>query len=107
MKRTPLLRRTPLRATKRIPPYSSKRRAASREYMRERFAYLEEFPYCQIRRPECTGRATEIHHRLSRARGGDLVDRANFVSACSSCHSYVTEHPRWAAEHGWLTRRVA
>ena len=38
----------------------------------------------------CRNRATEIHHRLTKARGGDLLDKVgetyHLIHLCPSCH---------------------
>ena len=60
---------------------------------------LDEFPMCQ----RCKGRPSQdVHEVLSRARGGDILDRENCVALCRDCHRFITEHPRFAVEEGWL-----
>lgn len=60
---------------------------------------LDEFPICQ----RCSWkRSADVHEVLSRARGGDILDRDNCVALCRDCHNYVTTHPKLAAEEGWL-----
>lgn len=105
MKRTPLNRvgkgmpragglnrRTGLR------PRSAKQAAAySREGgRRDLVAFLlHEFPRCQAR-VTCRGaRAVDVHERLSRARGGDILDpiQAHMMTVCRACHNWITTHP--------------
>jgi 5-methylcytosine-specific restriction endonuclease McrA len=60
---------------------------------------LDDEPICQ----RCKlRRATEVHEVLSRARGGDILNRDNCVALCHYCHRFITEHPRLAADEGWL-----
>lgn len=49
----------------------------------------------------CTGMAQDWHERLSRARGGSVIDVENRVMLCRACHSHITVNPVWSAEHGW------
>lgn len=46
-------------------------------------------------------RATEVHERLSRARGGSITDEANCVPLCHDCHHEVTTNPAAAEAAGW------
>lgn len=58
-------------------------------------ALLHEFPRCQAR-VLCRGaKAVDVHERLSRARGGDILDptQAHMVTVCRACHTWVTDHP--------------
>lgn len=47
---------------------------------------------CQIRRPGCTGQATQVHHTVGRAVSGD--DPAYLVAACRHCNLAVGEPKR-------------
>lgn len=44
---------------------------------------------CQIRGPRCTGRATEVDHRIPLAAGGPDT-AANKQAACANCHADKT-----------------
>ena len=91
------MKRSPIRAV------SKKRQAEARVYAKERLKFLLTNPNCAIAIDGCMGRATQVHHRISRARwGGGYLERTNWVQACAWCHGYVTEHPEWATEHGWM-----
>ncbi len=59
---------------------------------------LEERPIC-----ECcwSNRSTDVHELLSRARGGDMLDKDNVAALCRDCHSYITQNPAWAEANGW------
>lgn len=55
---------------------------------------LADFPVCQIK-VRCRGaRAVDVHERLKRSRGGDILDpiQAHMVTACRACHDW-TEDP--------------
>ena len=58
---------------------------------------------------ECTGIASEIHHRRTRGMGGtrraDTNLPANGLHLCRECHRWVTEHPAEARESGWVVRQ--
>lgn len=75
---------------------------------------LEERPWCE-RCPkgitkfpegdmilEMPRRSTVIHERLTRARGGDILDETNCVALCQDCHLEIHAHPAQATEDGWL-----
>jgi len=54
-------------------------------------ALLAEFPRCQIR-ALCSGaRSVDVHERLKRSRGGDILDpvQAHMVTACRACHDWT------------------
>lgn len=106
MKRTPLARRTPLKGatlqrgasslsrTARVKPRSLKREAAmvGRRALVARL--LAERPVCEAR-VRCNGaRAVDVHERLKRSRGGDILDpdQAHMVTLCRACHEW-TENP--------------
>jgi len=112
VKRTPLQRRTPLRRV------SLKRQ----RLMQQRRVFVAD----QLaRRPDCeagplirTGneavagygattpcrrRAVDIHEPLTRARGGSILDPANTVAVCRTCHDWIHTHPVAATELGLLS----
>lgn len=110
MKRTPLNRGKPMargagiaRATKRIPQRSAKmadayaRPGGRRELVA---TLLAERPRCELR-VLCSGaQAVDVHERLSRARGGNILDpvQAHMATACRECHNWVTTNPKAAEE---------
>ncbi len=60
---------------------------------------------CAIVSPICTRYVEGLHEVLTRGRGGGLraVDtEANRVPCCHACNQYVSLHPAWAHELGWL-----
>jgi hypothetical protein len=93
VKRSPIKRKTPLRARKADPPELIK----AKEIVRQRSGGR-----CEGRIPSiCIGRAAEVHHVKSRARGGDH-DPSNLKDLCTPCHRFVTENLRSATEMGLL-----
>ena len=46
--------------------------------------------------------ASELHEPKTRARGGSILNRANTVSICRECHTWVHDHPAAAHEAGLL-----
>ena len=94
MRRTgPPQRRTPLRArsSKRAALYRDVRVPLVRRLLAER-------PTCERckRAP-----STDVHERLSRARGGSITDVSNLVCLCRPCHDWITTHPLEAEAAGW------
>jgi hypothetical protein len=66
-------------------------------------AMLAARPRCETR-VLCQGaRAVDVHERLSRARGGNILDpeQAHMVTTCRACHDWITQNPK-AAEARWL-----
>lgn len=53
------------------------------------------------------GRSTQVHEKLTRARGGDITDKENCVALCRDCHGWIHDHPAAATEEGWLEHREA
>lgn len=93
MKRTPLLRRTPLRA-------KSKKRQQQDVLRRKLVAQLlETYPWCQ----RCfVHRAVDCHELKRRSQGGDPLDPTGIATLCRPCHTWVTEHPQAAHDEGWV-----
>lgn len=93
------LTRTPMaRGTKRIPQRSPKmadayaRQGGRRDLV---VLLLTERPRCEAR-VLCRGaRAVDVHERLSRARGGQILDpdQAHMLTACRACHDWITREP--------------
>ena len=120
MKRTELVRRTPLKrgapltaATPPNPPGVGSRRSTP---LRARSAKRERL-YRQIRRPLvaalaaepqicpvpwCTRVADSPHEPLTRARGGSITDPDNVVMVCHPHNEELTEEPSWGYELGLL-----
>ena len=90
-----IVKRTPLRSrSKKAQRIAPLRRRLVEEMLED--------AVCAARLAGCTWRATEVHERLSRARGGSILDRENCVALCAACHFHVTTHPREGHELGLL-----
>jgi hypothetical protein len=60
---------------------------------------------CEIQHPRCTGKATQMHHRLMRSQGGRHTAE-NLLDLCAEGHRYVHAHPNLSYEVGWLLKRA-
>lgn len=100
--RIPLRARTPLGRTKPIRQRSAKMEAiyeVRRELVEK---ILEERPWCE----RCLkARSQDCHEKLTRSRGGSIIDESNIVAICRNCHEWIHSHPREATAEGWLRRR--
>lgn len=68
--------------------------------------FITKHPKCQIKSPECTKRATVIHHKAG--RGKDVVlDQSTWMASCEHCNGYVEEHDAWARANGFKVSRLA
>lgn len=123
MKRTPLARRTPLKArgslqrgtstlargqglkrTGKVAPRSDKRVAAMEVRRPLVASLLAEFPACQVQ-ALCRGaRAVDVHERLKRSRGGSITDpsHGHMVTACRPCHDWTEREPALATARRML-----
>jgi hypothetical protein len=92
MKRSALVRRTPLRL-------KSKKRQQQDVLRRKLVAHLlETYPWCV----RCfVERAVDCHELKRRSQGGDPLDPTGIATLCRTCHTWVTEHPLSAHEEGW------
>ena len=48
--------------------------------------------------------AVLLHHKLRRSQGG-TNELGNLLGLCAMCHDHVHGSPRWAYDHGYMTRR--
>lgn len=112
MKRTPLKRKTPLKAKKQrsfnstLPVRTDKRRAEEAQYHKQRKAYLVAHPRCEIwvTRDCHQSRSTQIHHKRGR-RGAWLLDESEWLACCSPCHEWVERNFKKAVELGFMHPR--
>jgi len=44
----------------------------------------------------------DLHEPLTRARGGSILDPANTVAVCRSCHDWIHDNPTAATDLGLL-----
>lgn len=95
----PLRRLTPLRRGKRLRPVSAKRAAIADERRELVARILAGRPRCEVCNDEPS---TELHERLTRARGGSILDADNCIAVGRRCHDRIHDHPEWAASQGLL-----
>lgn len=60
---------------------------------------------CPVKAEGCTGYVQALHERASRGRFGGLpaaVEAGGTVGMCNPCNGYISAHPIWARENGWL-----
>jgi 5-methylcytosine-specific restriction endonuclease McrA len=60
---------------------------AIKGYARFRRLYLQDYPVCEYCNREP---AKHLHHPLPPRRGGQVMNRANAVALCYSCHRLET-----------------
>ena len=95
----PLARKAPMaRGTSQLAHRSPKR---ADEYARTGgrrelvAALLAAWPACQVQ-VRCRGaRAVDVHERLKRSRGGNILDpvQAHMVTSCRACHDWTEAEP--------------
>ena len=91
---------------KRIAPISDKARAKIEPRRELRRRLLQERPWCEVGpdlQPlgvECLRRSTDLHERLRRSQGGDILDGDDILCVCRNCHRWITENPQAAVEMG-------
>lgn len=78
-----------------LNPRSDKRRRDMVERRALVVSMLGEFPRCQARWLCAGARAVDVHERLSRARGGSILNpvQAHMMTVCRRCHDHLTTHP--------------
>lgn len=74
-----------------------------RGWEKARKAVLERDGYrCMIAGPTCTGRATEVDHRVSPHDGGAWLDPANLRASCRACNaSRGSRRASWVRSEAW------
>ena len=60
-------------------------------------------------RPRCerckANESQDLHERLRRSAGGDILDETGIVCLCRACHSEIHNNVSQAYTDGWLIRR--
>lgn len=57
---------------------------------------------CEARASEnCSQAGYHVHHRKARGQGGEN-SMVNLLDCCSTCHSYIHDHPQESYAKGWL-----
>jgi hypothetical protein len=101
MKRSPIVRRTPLRTR-------SKKRSALYRTVRVPLVkrLLLVYPVCQFP-GGCNEPAVDVHELRKRSQGGSLSDPDNLRTSCRFHNEYAESEPRLCAELGWVRRSAA
>lgn len=105
MKRSPLARRTPLRASAPIKQRSVKKRRTDASLDAVTPALIARSGgMCEARTTVCAGVAVHRHHVLRRPHtaGAHVLD--DLMHVCHPCHDWVHAHPAVSYEAGWLRR---
>lgn len=111
MRRTPFASRTPgeLRAglglgVQARKPLRYRSKKTARRYVTRREIVAELFAepsVCEV--PWCTETATDPHEPLTRARGGDILDRANIRKVCHPHNvMFSADEQPWMYDLGFL-----
>lgn len=82
-----------------IKPISKKMQVAKRVYREVVKEMLSKNDRCEIKSPDCTGKAQGLNHKQKRSMK-NLTDKDNLERACNACNLYVETHPAWAKKHG-------
>lgn len=83
-----------------INPKSKKQIELDKIYLKLRIIYLEKHPNCEAALPECTGQATEVHHKS--LRGENYLKIDTWLASCRTCHTWIHNSPEKARELGLL-----
>jgi len=110
MKRSPLRRgkpperRTPLRqvSAKRTKVQRLRRAMVAEELAKRELCEAGARITHAGHNARCNGLAIELHEPLTRARGGSILDPANTVAICRSCHDWIHANPAAATSVGLL-----
>lgn len=104
MKRTPLKRKTQLRAraaTKRVKPTARSAPPGFPEEVRMQVRFRSRGE-CEVKSKVCTGTAAHFHHRKLRRHKDHTA--ANCLYACRACHDHIHANPTKAYLMGYLLR---
>lgn len=93
-------RRNDLGASTRLAQVSPKRRKEQAERSKVLRVMFPEPVVCAV--PDCTSVATDPHEPLTRGRGGSITDPNNIVGLCRHHHDAIHSEPPWAYELGLL-----
>lgn len=92
-------------------PRSAKTEARYKERRALVARLLKARPWCEacelLDRPgvDVVMRSTDIHEKLPRSAGGDILDESNCLAVCRGCHMYLHAHPLLARQLGLLASR--
>ena len=90
---------------KKIKQVSVKKQKTDVEYSTLRKEFLSNYSFCLAKLTNCTGFATEVHHKSGRS-GDNYLNTDTWLPICRSCHTWITEHSREAIELGLSDSRL-
>jgi hypothetical protein len=117
MKKTELVRKTPMRRTAIKSTTQNLKRARIREAkpkpprrdgvnfpekIKEKARYRAGFQ-CEVKGPHCNGRIEQFHHRRMRSQGG-VGTLVNCLCVCGPDHTLIHQKTDWAYRHGLLVK---
>ena len=94
-----------IKPTKPIAPVSKKMQKTMDEYSKKRVAFLALNNICQAKLNNCTGFATDIHHKAGRGENHNNI--STWLSVCRNCHTIIEINPQLAKELGLTVSRLS
>lgn len=91
--------------TKVIKKVSTRQQKLNAAYKALRDTFMKTHEVCQAQLDECTGKATECHHKAG--RGQYLLDDTKFMALCNNCHIWINEHNEAATTLGFCQSRLS
>lgn len=61
--------------------------------------FLKRRPNCEVKSPECTKKATVVHHKKGRGKN-EVLDQSTWMASCERCNSWVEQHHAEAEQMG-------
>jgi hypothetical protein len=89
-----------IKTLKPINKVSSKQQQIIRKYSLVRKEFLLAHPTCTISLPDCTRKATEVHHSGKKFSEETWLDTSLFISCCRNCHNQIEASPELAKKLG-------
>lgn len=82
-----------------LPKKSAKRMKEDKVYFAERDLFLLQRKKCELKTPDCTGRATCVHHSAGRI-GDKYLNKTYWMASCQPCNSWVEVNDKEARARG-------
>lgn len=89
---------------KKLAPISRKMKVTMDEYTKKRLAFFAINPMCQAKLVGCTGRSTDVHHKMG--RGENHLNMSTWIAVCRNCHTWIENNPTEAKELGLSNDRL-
>jgi len=74
------------------------------EYSKRRTAFLVIHSSCQAKLVNCTGKATDVHHKAG--RGENHLKISTWLAVCRNCHTWIELNPVEAKDLGFSESRI-